>query len=257
MGQYADVNGVRIYYEEHGSGDPILLLHGGLAGTYVWDAMIPGLADSHHAYVPENRGRGRSPDVDGPITYQSMADDIMAFLEGTVGEPATLIGGSDGGIVGLLVAGQRPELLRKLVTIGANFHRDGLAGAAMWLEGSPGDEDWAGPRQRYEEVSPDGPDHFPVVFEKLRTMWRTEPNMTVDDLAKIPVPVLVVAGDDDVVAHEHTVAMYEALPQGQLAIIPGASHGVFMEKADLLNRLILDFMAEEGPPQTLLPQRRR
>jgi pimeloyl-ACP methyl ester carboxylesterase len=157
----------------------------------------------------------------------------------------------------LLIAIARPELLRKLVTVGANFHGDGLLSVAMWTDASPDDEAWASQRQRYVAVSPDGAEHFPVVFTKLQQMWRDgQPTFTADDLAQIPMPVLVMAGDDDVIHHAHTVALYEALPHGQLAVIPGTSHGVFMEKPDLVNRLVLDFVAEQGDPQTMLPVRR-
>jgi len=253
---YADVNGVHTYYEASESGEPLLLLHGGFGGTHLFEKVVPGLAERYRVLVPEQRGRGRTADVAGPISYQLMADDIVAFLEQAVGEPAQFIGVSDGGIVGLLIAIQRPDLLRRLVTVGANFHRDGLIGASMWTDLGPDDDAWAGPRQRYADVSPDGPDHFAVVFAKVQRMWREEPTLTEDDLARIPIPVLVTVGDDDVVRHAHTVALYEALPHGQLAVIPGASHGVFLEKPDLLNRLILDFLAEPGDPQTILPVRR-
>jgi pimeloyl-ACP methyl ester carboxylesterase len=177
-------------------------------------------------------------------------------VEHSIAEPAHLVGVSDGGIVGLLVAIQRPDLLRKLVTVGANFHRDGLIGASMWSDASPDDEAWAMPRQRYAAVSPDGAEHFPLVFSKLQRMWREEPTLTEHDLAKIPVPVLVVAADDDVILHAHTAALYEALARGQLAVIPGASHAVFLEKPGLLNRIVLDFLAEEGDPETVMPVRR-
>lgn len=253
---YADVNGAHMYYETSGEGEPLVLLHGGFGGVHLFGAQLPAFAAQFQVHVPEQRGRGHTPDVDGPISYQILAEDLIAFLEHTIAEPAHVVGVSDGGVVGLLVAIQRPDLLRKLVTIGANFHRDGLLGASMWTDASPDDEAWAMPRQRYAAVSPDGAEHFGVVFAKLQRMWREEPTLTVGDLGKIPVPVLVVAADDDVVVHAHTVALYEALPRGQLAVIPGASHGVFLEKPDLLNRIVLDFLAEDGDPKTILPVRR-
>lgn len=255
MGEFADVNGAHMYFEVVGAGQPLLLLHGAVGGVHVWGAQIPELADRYRVFVPEQRGRGHTPDAEGPISYQILADDVIAFLELIVGSPAHLVGASDGGVVGLLVAMQRPDLLEKLVTIGANFHRDGVDGS-MWTSTSAEDEAWAGPRARYAAVSPDGPDHFPVLFAKLQRMWRDEPTLEVNDLRTISVPVLVVVGDDDVVYHPHTIALYEALPLGQLAVIPGASHAVFMEKPGILNRLILDFLEEDGPPQTILPVRR-
>lgn len=254
--RYADVNGVHTYYEVSGDGPPVVLLHGGFGGTHLFGALLPAFAEHHRVFVPEQRGRGRTPDVDGPISYQVLADDVVGFITQVIGEPTDLVGFSDGGVVGLLVAMQRPDILRRLVTVGANFHRDGLIGAERWTAASPDDEDWAAPRRHYAEVSPDGPDHFPIVFGKLQRMWREEPTLREEDLAAIPIPVLVVAGDDDVIRHQHTVALYEALRHGQLAVIPGASHGVFLEKPALLSRIVLDFLAEEGDPQTMLPVRR-
>jgi pimeloyl-ACP methyl ester carboxylesterase len=234
-----------------------LLLHGGFGGVHVFGGQVPAFAQRYRVLVPEQRGRGHTPDAEGPISYQLLADDIIAFLEAEVGEPVLLVGVSDGGIVGLLVATQRPELLAKLVTVGANFHGDGLLSSALWTDASPDDEAWTAPRQRYAAVSPDGLAHFPVVFAKLQHMWRDgQPTLSTGDLARIPVPVLVLVGDDDIIDHAHTVTMYEAILGGQLAVIPGASHAVFMEKPELLNRIVLDFLAEQGSPETLLPVRR-
>jgi pimeloyl-ACP methyl ester carboxylesterase len=255
--RYSDVNGVHMYYETSGAGEPLLLLHGGFGGVHVFGGQVPAFAQRYRVLVPEQRGRGHTPDAEGPISYQLLADDIIAFLEAEVGEPVLLVGVSDGGIVGLLVATQRPELLAKLVTVGANFHGDGLLSSALWTDASPDDEAWTAPRQRYAAVSPDGLAHFPVVFAKLQHMWRDgQPTLSTGDLARIPVPVLVLVGDDDIIDHAHTVTMYEAILGGQLAVIPGASHAVFMEKPELLNRIVLDFLAEQGSPETLLPVRR-
>lgn len=254
--RYADVNGVHTYYEASGDGEPVVLLHGGFGGTHLFGALVPAFAEHYRVFVVEQRGRGRTADVDGPISYQVLADDMVGFIEQVLGEPSHLVGFSDGGIVGLLVAMQHADLLKRLVTVGANFHREGLIGAELWTAASPDDKDWTGPRQRYAEVSPDGPDHFPIVFAKLQRMWREEPTLSEDEVTRISIPVLVVAGDDDVIRHQHTVALYEALPHGQLAVIPGASHAVFMEKPSLLTRIVLDFLAEEGDPQTILPVRR-
>jgi pimeloyl-ACP methyl ester carboxylesterase len=256
MGDYADVNGVHMYYETHGAGDPILLLHGGVGGASSWQAQVPDLAERHNTIVPELRGRGHTADIDGEISYRSQAEDIIAFLERVVLSPVHLIGASDGGVVGLLVAMQRPELLRNLVTIGTHFHHDGLMPGSMWTEAPASDETWAMPRQRYQAVSPDGPAHWPIVFAKLQRMWREEPTLHVNDLRAISIPVLVMVGDDDIVQHSHTIALYEALPLGQLAIVPATSHAVFLEKPGLVNRLILEFLDVAGPPQTLLPIRR-
>ena len=110
-------------------------------------------------------------------------------------------------------------------------------------------------RDMYEAVSPDGPDHWPVIKAKLLDMWRTSPTLTEAELATIDRPVLVLVGDDDAVFLHHTVALYEALPQGQLAVVPGTSHLVPIEKPDLVNRLIVEFL-DDGAVVSMLPMRR-
>jgi pimeloyl-ACP methyl ester carboxylesterase len=235
----------------------VLLLHGGLGGIFSWQAQIPALAAEYRVFAVEQRGRGRTPDAEGPISYELLTDDAAAFIERVAGGPAHVVGASDGGIVGLLLALRRPELVRRLVTIGANFHRDGLMPDSGWADASADDPAWEMPRQRYAALSPDGPDHWPVVFAKLTRMWNEEPTLTQSELAAIVLPVLVMSSDDDAVALSHTATLYEALPNGQLAVVPGTSHAVFVEKPQLVNRLILDFLAELEPPSTLLPIRRR
>jgi pimeloyl-ACP methyl ester carboxylesterase len=189
------------------------------------------------------------------MSFQALTDDTLGFVESVVGESVYLVGASDGGIIGLLAALKRPDIIKKLVAIGANYHYDGVV-ANSGFGVSAEDEAWARPRERYGQLSPDGPDHWRVVFEKLSRMWSEEPTLTVEDLAMIEIPVLVIVGDDDVVALDHTVALYQALRHGQLAVIPGASHLVFMEQPDLINTLIERFLAAEGPPETLMPIRR-
>jgi pimeloyl-ACP methyl ester carboxylesterase len=245
-----------MFYEEHGAGEPLVLLHGAMGGAFAWAHQVPAFAEQYKVLVPEQRGRGRTPDVEGPLSYQAMADDTIDFLQRTVGERAHIVGASDGGIVGLLVALQRPDLVKRLVTMGANFHKDGLAWEGF-EEIAADDEELAMPRERYAAMSPDGADHWPIIFAKVKSMALREPTLSTDDLAAIPVPVLVMVGDDDIVAHDHTIALYEALPASQLAVIPGASHVAFVEKPDLVNQIVLGFLGEEGPPVTLQPMRRR
>jgi pimeloyl-ACP methyl ester carboxylesterase len=257
MSEFATLNGVRTYYEVHGDQgrDPLVLLHGGLATAETWSGQSGPLSERYRVFVPERRGHGHTQDVDGPITYEAMAADTVAFLQDIVGGPAHLVGWSDGGNVGLLVALSDPELVRSLVAIGSNFHHDGgLMSPSEWglTAESP---DMAYFRDLYVASSPDGPGHWPVVFEKVIRLWTEEPTLTVQDLARIQVPVLVMVGDDDIVRLTHTAAFYEALQHGQLAVVPGASHALPMEKPQEVNRLILDFLAG-GEPQTMMPARR-
>jgi pimeloyl-ACP methyl ester carboxylesterase len=250
--------GVRTYYEVHGEGPPVVLLHGGMTDADSWAMQLPALADRRTCFLPERRGHGRTNDPDGPITFEAMAEDTVAFLEQVVGEPADLVGWSDGGNVGLLIALQRPELVRKLVVIGSNYHHDGLRpeAGAFFFDADPDGPDLAMMREPYQARTPDGAEHWPVVLSKMREMWVSGPTMTTDDLARIEAPTLVVVGDDDIVDHLHTVSLFESLPAGQLAVIPGTSHVAPMEKPALLNQLIVDFL-DDGAPVRMLPIRSR
>ena len=114
MGAYVQLGNVKTWYDEHGAGDPLVLMHGGLVDARFFAPNLGPLAEHFHVYTPERRGHGHTPDVEGPITYQLMADDTIAFLETVVGEPADVVGHSDGAFTAMLVAMQRPELVKRL-----------------------------------------------------------------------------------------------------------------------------------------------
>lgn len=250
MASYVDVNGVRTWYDAHGEGEPLVLLHPGLSDSRGFGPNLEALAARFRTYTPERRGHGHTPDV-GPISFELMADDTIHFIERVVGGPARVLGCSDGAIVALLVALRRPDLVSRLVFVAGVFHYDG------WLPGvidsSAETPDFMA--ASYGEVSPDGADHFPVVVEKLAQMHLTEPALTTSDLSRITSRTLVMMGDDDEVKLEHALALYRRLPIAELAIIPGTSHGLLMEKAGLCNAVILDFLSNEPIP-TLAPIRR-
>jgi pimeloyl-ACP methyl ester carboxylesterase len=147
--------------------------------------------------------------------------------------------------------------VRKLAVISANFDPSGVVPHAM--EGltsmTAGSDDLAVFRTSYEAASPDGPEHWPVVFAKFQKMVSTQPNITVEQLGAISAPTLVLAGDD-MISLDHTSALFHAIPNSELAVVPGTSHALPMEKPELVNRLILDFL-EKDPPRTFMPLRRQ
>ena len=250
---YTDIGGHRTWFADSGgAGEPVLLLHGGLSDSeLLLDPLGPALADRFRVVAFDRRGHGRTADTDAPFHYDDMATETVAAIERLIGGPAHLVGWSDGGIVALLVALRRPDLVRMLVLIGTNYHYDGMM---------PTGTGYGPPRfirDRYAERSPDGDDHFAVVAKKSFAMFATEPTLTTDDLRKISAPALVMAGDDDVATLAHTASLYESLPQGQLAVIPGASHAVIIEKPGLAGRIIGDFLSAPGTPETYFPVRRR
>jgi pimeloyl-ACP methyl ester carboxylesterase len=253
MSDYVDVGGVRMWYDQRGNGEPLVLLHPGGPGVdaRAWGPNLPVLAGPFRVLTPERRAHGRTPDVDGPITFELMAADTIAFLEAVVGEPAHLVGCSDGAIVALLVGLQRPDLIRKLVFVAGVFHRDGWAPGVVDPDSTPPDF----LTRSYGELSPDGPEHYPVIVAKLAKMHLEGPTLTVADLHQIGSRTLVMIGDDDEVRLEHAIELYRSLPDSELAIIPGTSHGLLVEKPTVCNTLIIDFLKTDPVP-TIAPIRR-
>src|SRR6266511_3529399 len=177
---------------------------------------------------------GHTPDVDGPITYELMAQDTIAFLEAVV------------------VALRRPDLARQLVLISGGFHRDGLMPGMDQLDV---DEVVGFLGAAYGEVSPDGAEHFPVVARKIARMAAEEPALQRSELRGVTSRTLVMFGDDDLMTLEHVIAMYEAIPDSELAIVPGTSHFLLQEKPTLCNMIIVDFLTTRPVP-TVAPIRR-
>ncbi len=243
-GGYIEAGGLHTYYEVHGEGDPLVLLHGGFCPLETLDGLTPTLAQSYRVIAPERRGHGRTADVEGPITYDNMAADTIAFLDAVSVSGAHLVGWSDGAIVALLVARERPALAGKLVLIGQPVNFDGVP-AEMLSMLSSFSKEMLPPMLEplYAATSPDGPEHFDVVAEKLFTLYKVEPNMELAELERISAPTLVMVGDSDFCSVEHAEAMRRAMPNAQLAVAPGATHGLPMEKPELVSRLVLEFLA--------------
>jgi pimeloyl-ACP methyl ester carboxylesterase len=256
-GDYLDAGGVHTYYEVAGQGEPLLLLHGGFSTIESWGAQTPALAERYRVYLPERRGHGRTPDVEGPTGFDIMARDSIAFMEALEISSAHLVGWSDGGNVALEIALVRPDLVRKLVIIGAGDDFDVVQPdgprhtAELRAQAQHLTPDALPPmlRDAYEQLSPDGADHFPVVFDKLIAAWRSGPRHALDDLAGISAPTLVLVGDDDVITVDHAAAIQRSIPDAQLAVVPGTDHLLQFEKPDLVNRIILDFLADKQAPK--------
>ena len=231
----------------------MVLLHGGMSSSASMLRSIgPSLQKRYAVAAFDRRGHGRTGDADEPFSYDAMADETIAFLR-YLKRRVHLVGHSDGGNVALLVAMRAPELLRRVVVIGANYHFNGLMPMESFDTESEDFAQWA---QRYGENSPDGPQHARVVEEKTRIMTFSQPTLKPRDLATITVPVMVMAGDDDVAKLEHTCAMYEAIPESQLAIVPGTSHMLLKERTRECVRIIDHFLKSKVPPVTFAPLRR-
>jgi pimeloyl-ACP methyl ester carboxylesterase len=180
-----------------------------------------------------------------------MAEDTVAFLEAVVGARTRLLGVSDGAIVAFLTALRRPDLVSRLVAISGPIHYEGWWPQAI----DPSNQTPRFMHEAYGEVSPDGPAHYEVVLQKMAQTHMREPTLTADQLSAIGCRTLIMLGDDDEVRLEHAIAIFRGLPHGELAVVPGTSHGLLVEKPELCDRLILDFLIEDPVP-TLAPIRR-
>ncbi len=248
---YVDAGGVHTWYAEQGAGQPLLLLHGALTDASEFGATAPALAERFRVLTPERRGHGHTPDLPGPISYDLMAHDTVAFAETLGLGPAHLVGHSDGANVALLVALARSDLVDRLVLISANFRYDGLLDALDGGEVAT-NEFFV---EAYAQVSPDGRDHFPEVVAKVSRMIASEPTLTIEDLGQVCARTLIMAGDDDAIRPEHTLAMFRAIQDAELAIVPGTSHALIIEKPALCNQIMIDFLTTDPVP-SLMPIRR-
>jgi pimeloyl-ACP methyl ester carboxylesterase len=235
-GEYATVNKMKLYYEIHGQGRPIVLLHGGFNTIQTSFAkQIPVFAQNHQVIAIEQMAHGHTADVPGrPLTYEGMCEDTAALLVQLGIRNADFVGWSDGGQIALRMAFTHPELVRRVVASGVGFgatpqmaKRMATADMTNWFpEG----------KAEYARVSPDGPAHWMVFAEKSRAMW-SKPTwgFTEAELAKIAIPVMIVAGDRDASPIEESVRIYRAIPRAQLCILPGTTHSTFQTRPEWQN----------------------
>ena len=229
-GHWAEVNGHRMYYETSGSGRTLLLLHGGgnsIHGSFA--KQLDVFAKTHTIIAPEQIGHGHTPDAAGPLTYARMASDTAALL-GQLGlKDVDVLGWSDGGIVALILAVQHPELVRRLVVSGANFTPEGILAEDL-------------KQMRAKDVAP-----AMTIGAKLNHLWATSPTkeeLNPALLSGIHKRVLVMVGDHDAILLDHTIALYRALPDARLCILPGTSHGTFIQRPEWVNAIVASFLDE-------------
>lgn len=245
-GQYIEANGVKIYFEVHGQGEPLVLLHGG--GTLIdcFYAQLPTFCRHFKVIAIDSRGHGRSSHGVAPLTYARMADDVIAVLDHLAIASSHLVGWSDGGITGLLMAIGHPGRLGRMVVIGANFHPEGITiKERKAIRETSAEKAHPVLRFLYAVFSPH-PERWPRLWSDLKIMWENQPDLTTADLAAVTVPTLILIGDHDLITREHAEQMHAAIPGSRLYVISGASHSLPMEKPGRLNRLILQFLKGRG-----------
>lgn len=254
---YARVNDIRMYYEEHGRGVPLVLLHGALGAVDPtvrsgWSTLRSALAARYRTFSLEHRGHGRTDNPAGRLSYAQIAEDVGAFIGQSQLAPVHVAGVSDGGIVGLALGMTRPAVLRSLVCVGANYRVDDQVRKAV------GFFDVAAIERDHPEVASDlarrhdahhHPGYWRELMRQVRAAAEAEPAWTEDDLRRIPVPTLLVTGEADfVVGLEQMLAMRRSIPQAELLILNHAgmdglaNHVVQATRSDVVGPAILDFL---------------
>ncbi|CAK7062821.1 MAG: 2-succinyl-6-hydroxy-2,4-cyclohexadiene-1-carboxylate synthase [Eubacterium sp.] len=214
--QIGDIN---LFYEQEGQGAPLILIHGNGEDHTIFDKITGPLSREFTVYALDSRGHGSSTPVDA-FDYREMAEDIHGFIQVLKLEKPAVYGFSDGGIIGLMLAYQYPELLSKLIVSGANTTPDGLK--EVWLDKF---------RRAYERT---GKDSIKMMLE--------QPNISNADLAKIKIPVLVTAGSDDMIEDDHTRYIADSIPDSSLQIYDGETHESYVEHNPKMAAVIRNFL---------------
>ena len=254
QGQYVKANGLNIYYEDNGTGEPLLLLHGGTVNLQMWEHSRAAFAEQFRVIALDSRGHGRTNNPAGTLSYRLMADDVAALVQALELQKPLIFGFSDGGQIALEIGIHYPELAKALVLAGTMIRF--TPEYRTWLRAMVGDEqspevdteqfardhpDWAAFLQQIH-----GPDAWKTLLHQIKPMWASPLsfNYTPDDFAHVAAPTLVLVGDrDDFVSVEQSVELYRLLPHAELAVIPGADHGAIVSaKTDFIQPLVLDFL---------------
>ena len=254
------VNGMEMYYEVSGEGDPLIVLHGSYMNIPSMGGIIPALAESSKVYALELQGHGRTTDIDRPITYQNLADDVAAFMDAVGLDKANVFGYSMGAIAGLQLAIRHPEKVERLVFVSGAYDFEGWQKAFRDFIPQMNVEmflDMPALVEPHRKLSPD-PDGFAKLAEKLIQLEK-EPMAWEAEVRALKMPVLIVTGDADAATLEHSVQMFrllgggvmgdmgEKLPESRLAVMPATSHTAVITQVDLLTGFIEPFLEGETP----------
>jgi len=229
-------------------GEPLVILHGGLSHSEKTKKyLLPAVKRNFKVFAYDRTGHGRTANQKGSFHFNFQTKELIAFLEDVVKEPAHLIGISDGANIAIMTAIARPELIRSVVSIGGNT----TASQIRMKFGKP--EVSAESQAEHDRISPDHPSELIKKVATAFKVWKSEPSIAITKLAKIKCPVLVLAGDDDVISAKESEKIYQAITNARLAIVPGSSHAVIKEKTELVQALLKDFYANPDYPLTQSP----
>ena len=259
VGHRVAVNGMQMYYEVSGAGDPLIVLHGAYMNIPSMGAIISKLAKTHRVYALELQGHGRTTDIDRPITYPNLADDVAAFMDAVGLKQADLFGYSMGAAVGLQLAIRHPEKVDKLAAASVAYDARGWQPAFTAFIPQMTVEMFVSMpfAQEYKKLAAN-PDGFPALVKKLIALEK-EPMAWEQDVKAMKTPLLIITGDADVVTLEHSVVLFrllgggvmgdmgKPLPASRLAVLPATSHTAVITQPDLLYAFIEPFLKGETP----------
>ncbi len=238
----AAVNDIQMYYATYGdpANEPLILLHGGLGNADYFVNQIPAFSEKYYVITADSRGHGRSTMSEKQISYEVMASDVLALMDFLKIKSASLVGWSDGGIIGLDIAIHHPDRLKKLVAYGANYIPSGVRtdiGESVRFNAYI---DMAS--QDYKRLSPT-PDGFDIFLANIGNMWATEPNYTQDQMKSITVPTLILDGmQEEAIYPEHNLEMAKLIPDAELVLMGSVGHFAMWENTEEFNHIILDYL---------------
>ncbi len=235
----APVNGIKVWYAMFGRGEPVLLLHGGLANANYWGHQVRALQRHYQVIVMESRGHGRSSRNQEPYGYDLMASDVVGLLDHLKIKKAAIVGWSDGAIIGLDIAMKHPERVSKLFAFAANSDPSGVADIAT---SDVFNAYIARAGEEYKRLSPT-PTEYKSFVADITKMWESQPKWTASDLAAIKVPTWIVDGDhDEAIKRENTEFMAANIPGAGLLIQPEVSHFSFLQDPEQFTDDVLHFL---------------
>ncbi len=235
-GAYMDVNGIKMHYEIYGNGDPLLMIHDNGGTIDNFKNQIPYFASKYKVIAVDSRAQGKSVDTGDSLSFEMMADDFSALLDKLHVDSCNVLGWSDGGINGLLLAIRHPDKVKRLAITGANLWPDSSA-----ISGA----DYIWGKNFYDTLGkmPQTPDI--IHTRKLVKLDTFEPHITREQLQQIHCPTLVIGGDHDIILPRHTLLIAESIPGAYLWILPNSSHGTLIDYKDRFNEVLGEFFGDK------------